>query len=209
MKTVWICVLVAGACLSVSAWDVKPGDDRRSVIAGLGAPMGDIQRGDEEILFYERGTVRLKTGLVMNADLISAEQEREQREAAERTRVLASQAQTPQPTQPAVYVQQPPQPQVVYVQQPAPTQVVYTVPQEQPQVVYDYQPASIVYSSPLGYVSPYCYGCCPRGYCAGGIMGGYISTHYVSSGFHVGNGFHGSGAYHGSGRVSGRGFYHR
>ena len=26
MKTVWICGLVAGACWSVSAWAVKPGD---------------------------------------------------------------------------------------------------------------------------------------------------------------------------------------
>jgi len=194
MKTMWICGLVVGACVGVSAWAVKEGDSRQAVIAELGIPIGEIQRGDEGILYYERGTVHLRTGVVVNADLISAEQAREQREAAERTRVLASPA--PQPVQPVVYVQPAPQPQVVYVQQPAPPQVVYIVQQEQPPVVYDSQPAPVVYSPEPGYIFPYYYGIYPRGYYAGAGRS-YLPTR------------NGGSVYYGGVRTGGRGSYLR
>jgi len=220
MKTVWICGLVVGACLGVSGWAVKPGDSRQAVIEELGVPTGFIGRGDAETLYYERGIVQLKTGTVVNTELISAEQLREKREA-ERARVLTSQAQAPQQVQQVVYAQQQPQPQIVYVQQPpqqqvvyvvqpAPQQVVYLAQQQQPQVVYYSQPTPIMYSPQTVYSYPYYSGCYPCGYGAGGPVSYYRPTFYGGRvGYGGGGGYSSRGGGYGGGRASGRGSYRR
>jgi uncharacterized membrane protein YgcG len=224
MKAVWICGLVAGAGLGVSAWALKPGDSRQDVINELGAPRGYIRIGDAETMYYDRGSVQMKTGKVVNAELNSAEQMRDQPAVAEQAHASTSQAHAPQQVQPVVYaqpsappqivyVQQPPMPQVVYVTQPAPQQVVYLPQDQQPQVVYYSQPTPTMYLPQAVYTSPYNYGCYLPGYYAGG------SVRYGHPSFYGGRGGYGGGSYgvraghgggsYGGGRASGRSSYRR
>ena len=86
MKTVWICGLVAGACCSVSAWAVKPGDSRPAVVEELGTPMGDIRRGDDEILYFERGTVQQREDQQMGQRGCTTHRDEPQAGAAEAVR---------------------------------------------------------------------------------------------------------------------------
>lgn len=212
MKALWVCGLVVGGCLGISAWAVKPGDSRQAVVDELGKPMGFIGRGDEEILYYERGTVQLKDGKVLTAELISAEQLREQREAAERARVASSQAPDPQPGQQVVYAQPPAQPQVVVVPQPAPQQVIYVAPQPDPQVVYYSQPSPVVCAPQTFYTSAYPFGCSSFGYGCGyggafnsfqpSFQGGFA---HFGAGGRFGGAFHNGGGGFRSGGVSFRG----
>lgn len=58
---------------------VHIGDSHESVIAELGRPDGYIETETTDWLYYERGTVKLEDGRVVEADLITAEQARERR----------------------------------------------------------------------------------------------------------------------------------
>lgn len=227
MKALWLMGVMAGATVGLSAWAVKPGDSRQAVTEELGAPQGCIQSGDQEILYYERGSIQLKAGKVVATELLSTDQLREKHEAAERARAASVQAQDP-PAQQAVYAQPPAQPQVVYVAQPAQPQVVYVpAPEQQPQVVYDSQPMPVIYSTQPCYSVPSCYGNYPfysgafssfgsgfrHGFGAGGAGDAFgHPTHngFGMSGVTFGHPTHFlSGGFHGGGRVSGHGSFHR
>ncbi|MBU4460420.1 MAG: hypothetical protein KJ579_07630 [Verrucomicrobia bacterium] len=87
---------VAAMCAAgaVTSLAVAPGDDRAAVVAELGPPSGAVTLPDEERLYYDRGTVRLRGGRVTHVDLISAEELRSRRaaEAAAQAKVAAAQA---------------------------------------------------------------------------------------------------------------------
>jgi len=213
MKALWVCGLVVGGCLGVSSWAVKPGDSRQAVVDELGKPLGFIGRGDEEYLYYERGTVQLKDGKVLTAELISPEQAREQREAAERARVAASPAPDPQPVQQVVYAQPQAQPQVVVVPQPAPQQVIYVAPQPDPQMVYYSQPSPVVCAPQPFYTTSYPYGYSPFGYGYGVAFSYFPLSHHggfahFGTGGRVGSIFQNSGGGFRGGISSGRSFSH-
>ena len=222
MKTLWVCGLVVGGCLGISAWAVKPGDSRQAVIDELGKPMGFVGRGDEEILYYDRGAVQLKDGKVLTAELISPAQVQEQRAAAERARIASSPAPDPQPVQQVVYAQPPAQPQVVVVPQAAPQQVIYEAPQPDPQVVYYSPPSPVVCAPQTFYTTSYPFGCSPfgYGYGYGGAFNYFAPSHHdgfahsgtsgrfggvIQSG---GGGFRSSGGGFRGGSSAGRSFSH-
>ena len=56
------------------AEDVVLGDSRDQVIATLGLPRGQFVYDDTEMLFYDRGRVELKDGLVLEVRLVSEEE---------------------------------------------------------------------------------------------------------------------------------------
>ncbi|MCC5842839.1 MAG: hypothetical protein JJU05_01175 [Verrucomicrobia bacterium] len=69
--------------------DLRIGDDRLTVLEALGQPQGRIEMGEFERLFYERGEVQLREGLVIRIELISeaaaeARRERQARESESR-----------------------------------------------------------------------------------------------------------------------------
>ena len=56
---------------------VKTGLDRNTVIRLLGWPMGNIRKGNTEILYFgEMGTVTLRDGVVVSSDVVSEEDAR-------------------------------------------------------------------------------------------------------------------------------------
>ncbi|MCX7008843.1 MAG: hypothetical protein NTY53_16625 [Kiritimatiellaeota bacterium] len=65
---------------------IKLGDARMDVVAELGAPTGFIRAGKDETLYYERGTIQLQNGKVVNFEIMTPEQLRERQAAAERIR---------------------------------------------------------------------------------------------------------------------------
>lgn len=79
--------LLAALLCGGAAVAVQPGDTRLSVIAELGAPTGFIRAGKEETLYYDRGSVQLQGGKVVDFELISPAQLRERQAAAEKARV--------------------------------------------------------------------------------------------------------------------------
>jgi hypothetical protein len=72
--------LVGPACPGAAA-GIEPGQSRDEVTAVLGAPSGSIVMGGREVLYYERGSVELREGRVVSADLVTAEEARRRREA--------------------------------------------------------------------------------------------------------------------------------
>jgi hypothetical protein len=211
MKALTLMGLVVGATVGLSAWAVKPGDSRQAVTEELGPPQGRIQSGDQEILYYERGTVQFKDGKVVNSELISTDQVREQHEAAKQARGVAVQPQDPPPVQQVIYAQQPAQPQVVYVVQPAQPQIVY-VSEPQPQVVYYSQPAPVFYATQPYYSVPSCYGNYPFYYGAFSSFSGSYRHGFGAgvSGVTFGHPTHFlSGGLHGVSRGSGNGSFRR
>ena len=84
MKAGLIITLALSMLGATRAWAVRPGDTRVDVVTELGKPTGFIRIGNEETLYFERGSVQLRGGKVVTADLISAEEVRERRLAAER-----------------------------------------------------------------------------------------------------------------------------
>lgn len=75
-----------------AAQAVSTGADRDAVIAELGEPAGVIRLPNEELLYFDRGTVRLRDGVVVDVQLVTAEEARRRREAeaAMAARVAAS-----------------------------------------------------------------------------------------------------------------------
>ncbi len=86
-----LAVALSGAA-PVAAPSVEPGDDRAAVIAELGPPVGAIHLADEELLYFDRGSVRLRGGVVTEARLVTAEEARRRRaaEAAAAARAAAA-----------------------------------------------------------------------------------------------------------------------
>ena len=80
------CLLAALLCGGAAA-ALQPGDTRLSVITELGAPTGFIRAGKDETLYYDRGSVQLQGGKVVDFELISPAQLRERQAAAEKARV--------------------------------------------------------------------------------------------------------------------------
>jgi hypothetical protein len=78
--------LLTALLLGGAAGAVKLGDTRLDVVADLGAPTGFVRCSKEETLYYERGTVQLLNGKVVNFEIISTEQLRERKAAEEKTR---------------------------------------------------------------------------------------------------------------------------
>ena len=63
---------------------IVDGATRDQTIAELGAPTGTIVMGTREVLYYDRGTVELRDGKVVRANLVSPEEARRRREAEAR-----------------------------------------------------------------------------------------------------------------------------
>jgi len=82
MKTVFLSAAagaLAAAAGAATAAAAQPGDPREAVLAELGAPAGQIRLESVELLYYDRGTVRLTNGVVAEAKLVSPEQAAELR----------------------------------------------------------------------------------------------------------------------------------
>jgi len=79
---VWGLALAAGVVLApAGALAVGVGASRADVIAELGDPVGAITLADEELLYFDRGSVRLRGGRVTSAQLVTADEARRRREA--------------------------------------------------------------------------------------------------------------------------------
>ncbi len=91
MKMLALVGAVIGCALTVFASEVKTGDTEAQVRASLGEPLGSVRTGNLERLVYDRGTIELRDGIVVKADLLTAEQTAAQR--VERERRLAEQGQ--------------------------------------------------------------------------------------------------------------------
>ena len=60
---------------TIAAAAIKPGDTVATVRNELGAPRGELARGDTQILVYERGEVELRNGVVTKALLRTPEEQ--------------------------------------------------------------------------------------------------------------------------------------
>ncbi len=74
-------VMAAGVLLGahVSA-AVQMGDTRDAVLGELGSPLGIVRLDEAEILYFERGSVELRDGKVVRADVMSPQELKERRE---------------------------------------------------------------------------------------------------------------------------------
>ena len=91
----WAAAWVLGLALApAGSRAVEVGDARSEVVAELGAPVGAITLADEELLYFERGSVRLRDGRVASVQLVTAEEARKRREieAAAAARAAATAA---------------------------------------------------------------------------------------------------------------------
>lgn len=81
---IWMVMATAifSCCLSHAA--ILAGTTRDQAIAELGAPTGTIVMGTREVLYYDRGTVELRDGKVVRANLVTPEEARQRREAEAR-----------------------------------------------------------------------------------------------------------------------------
>jgi hypothetical protein len=86
MKTFFKLVLLAALACGDAAQAVKLGDSRMDVVAELGAPTGFIRCGKEETLYYERGSLQLQDGKVVNFELLSPDQLRAKKVAEAKAR---------------------------------------------------------------------------------------------------------------------------
>lgn len=74
-------IALVGPAYPGASAGIEPGQSRDEVTAVLGAPSGSIIMGGREVLYYERGSVELREGRVVSADLVTAEEARRRREA--------------------------------------------------------------------------------------------------------------------------------
>ena len=81
MKILCWYAVAALAMTAAGGWAVAPGDSREAVFAELGQPTGLIQTTDGELLYFARGSVELRAGKVVKADLVSEEALRQRRQA--------------------------------------------------------------------------------------------------------------------------------
>ncbi len=72
MKAISFALLFA-LPLILNAADVKRGDTRSEVCANLGIPRGHLEVGGRELLYFDRGEVELRSGVVIRAALRSQE----------------------------------------------------------------------------------------------------------------------------------------
>lgn len=90
-----LCVWMMGVVASPGG--VKVGDSYEAVLARLGQPEGYIKTDTMSWLYYDRGTVKLEEGRVVEAELVSAERAAErrlrEREAWERQRIRQAELQ--------------------------------------------------------------------------------------------------------------------
>ncbi len=70
MKVIPFALLLA-LPLVLTAAEVRPGDTVREVRAALGAPNGELHKGDRHLLYYDRGEVELRSGSVIRVALLS------------------------------------------------------------------------------------------------------------------------------------------
>ena len=71
LLAVLFCIL---ALAPVRADEVKPGDDRATIVAKLGKPTGKMMLGGREILNYGRGYVQLVNGTATVVKIVSPEE---------------------------------------------------------------------------------------------------------------------------------------
>ncbi len=100
MKTQWAgwfaAAVLAGTAGTAAA--VQPGDSREAVLAELGPPRGELRIDPVELLYFERGSVKLRDGTVVQVDLVSGEEaarrraERERQAAERRARAAEASA---------------------------------------------------------------------------------------------------------------------
>ena len=80
--------------LAVAAADIRPGDSLAEVRAALGAPRGQVRQQDRLLLYYDRGDVVVRSGVVTEVALVSeseyAANEARRAAAAERGRLDAA-----------------------------------------------------------------------------------------------------------------------
>ncbi len=79
-----IAFVLAAWAAGASGGPVGEGTTRAQAVAELGAPTGTIVMGAREVLYYDRGTVELRDGKVVRANLMSPEEARRRREAEAR-----------------------------------------------------------------------------------------------------------------------------
>lgn len=86
-------VLLVFAPLVLPAGEVRPGDTLDEVRATLGTPRGQLLAGGRYLLYYERGEIELRAGVVTRVALLSVDDHaaREARRAAEAVRVREEQ----------------------------------------------------------------------------------------------------------------------
>ena len=75
-------LMLGAACVARAG--VAEGWTREQVTAELGPPTGSIAMSGREVLYFERGTVEFRNGRVARADLVTAEEARQRREAEAR-----------------------------------------------------------------------------------------------------------------------------
>jgi len=85
----YLWVVLCGLLAAPLPAELRIGDDRLTVLETLGQPEGRIEMGEFERLFYDRGEVQLREGLVTRIELISeaaaeARRERQARESESR-----------------------------------------------------------------------------------------------------------------------------
>jgi hypothetical protein len=93
MKTALIALLVTLA-LNLSAAEVQTGDTFKEVSSKMGPPCGQLRLGDRHLLYYERGEIELRSGIVSRVALLSADDYAalEAKRVANATRVREEQA---------------------------------------------------------------------------------------------------------------------
>ncbi|MFA7257147.1 MAG: hypothetical protein WC047_06205 [Kiritimatiellales bacterium] len=83
--------LFAGLLLAgLSAGAIEKGESRAAVIAELGEPSGSMKAGDKEILVYKTGTITLRNGALIEADLSQKYAQEADRLAAEAVKIRAA-----------------------------------------------------------------------------------------------------------------------
>jgi hypothetical protein len=83
-------VLLLSVPVALAAVEIRTGDSLQDVRSNLGAPRGQLQVGDRQVLYYDRGEVDLRAGAVTRVALLSdadftAQQARQATEAARKS----------------------------------------------------------------------------------------------------------------------------
>lgn len=90
MKALTIGLLMFCCAAGLQAADPVPGDTREKVIDLLGNARGTINVKDNEVLFFDRGTVELSAGKVTEVKLLTDHQIAQNRIVSERNAKLAA-----------------------------------------------------------------------------------------------------------------------
>lgn len=87
MKTAaFLALLSASVVPLVASTAVQRGDSVADVRAALGAPRGELSKGDKQVLYYERGEVEFHQGSAVRVALRTPEEQAEQETRAARIR---------------------------------------------------------------------------------------------------------------------------